>query len=205
MPDKFPLHERGARCPSSLVVLLRRHLEHSGPTCARRMSPSSRWRSPLHVAIVIEQQHLLSTVVSTATDVAYPRGASRDWPVARRPSQVYRFRRAQHDPGDELFFFGFSRGAFTARSAAGFVRNAGILRREQRRPRRRGVRALPRQGRRQKPPRRRGDALPAVVLAPGLASGSSESGTQWARCGIPLDGAPAGHVSTALHSSTTRN
>ena len=33
-------------------------------------------------------------------------------------------------PGDELYFFGFSRGAYTARSLAGFVRNSGILRPE---------------------------------------------------------------------------
>src|SRR5262249_9085850 len=33
-------------------------------------------------------------------------------------------------PGDELFFFGFSRGAYTARSAVGFIRNCGILRPE---------------------------------------------------------------------------
>src|SRR5262249_839364 len=30
-------------------------------------------------------------------------------------------------PGDELYFFGFSRGAYTARSLAGFIRNCGIL------------------------------------------------------------------------------
>jgi uncharacterized protein (DUF2235 family) len=35
-------------------------------------------------------------------------------------------------PGDELFFFGFSRGAFTARSLVGFIRNCGILRPEHR-------------------------------------------------------------------------
>jgi len=34
------------------------------------------------------------------------------------------------EPDDELFFFGFSRGAYTARSTVGFVRNAGILRLE---------------------------------------------------------------------------
>jgi uncharacterized protein (DUF2235 family) len=33
-------------------------------------------------------------------------------------------------PGDQLFFFGFSRGAYTARSLAGLVRNSGILRSE---------------------------------------------------------------------------
>ena len=34
--------------------------------------------------------------------------------------------------GDELFFFGFSRGAFTARSLVGLIRNCGILRPEHR-------------------------------------------------------------------------
>jgi uncharacterized protein (DUF2235 family) len=35
-----------------------------------------------------------------------------------------------YQPGDQLYFFGFSRGAYTARSLAGFVRNSGILRTE---------------------------------------------------------------------------
>ena len=43
---------------------------------------------------------------------------------------TYRFVMENFEPGDELFFFGFSRGAFTARSAVGFIRNCGILRRE---------------------------------------------------------------------------
>lgn len=43
---------------------------------------------------------------------------------------AYRFIVRHYEPGDDLFFFGFSRGAFTARSTAGLVRSAGILRRE---------------------------------------------------------------------------
>ena len=42
----------------------------------------------------------------------------------------YRFIMHNYDPGDALFFFGFSRGAYTVRSLAGFIRNCGILRRE---------------------------------------------------------------------------
>lgn len=42
----------------------------------------------------------------------------------------YRFLVHNYDPGDQLFFFGFSRGAYTARSLAGFIRNCGLLRRE---------------------------------------------------------------------------
>lgn len=37
-----------------------------------------------------------------------------------------------YQPGDHLFLFGFSRGAFTARSIVGFIRNCGILRPEHR-------------------------------------------------------------------------
>ncbi|MDY6810393.1 MAG: DUF2235 domain-containing protein [Actinomycetota bacterium] len=37
-----------------------------------------------------------------------------------------------YEPGDEIFLFGFSRGAYTARSIAGFIRNAGLLTREHR-------------------------------------------------------------------------
>jgi uncharacterized protein (DUF2235 family) len=50
--------------------------------------------------------------------------------LSRNVKDTYRFIVENFEPGDELFFFGFSRGAFTARSAAGFVRNAGILRPE---------------------------------------------------------------------------
>ncbi|KAA9134177.1 DUF2235 domain-containing protein [Marinihelvus fidelis] len=42
----------------------------------------------------------------------------------------YRFIVHNFDEGDELFLFGFSRGAYTARSLAGFIRNCGVLRRE---------------------------------------------------------------------------
>jgi uncharacterized protein (DUF2235 family) len=49
---------------------------------------------------------------------------------------AYRFLVFNHDPGDEIYIFGFSRGAFTARSLAGLIRNCGIV--EQRQARRIG-------------------------------------------------------------------
>ena len=42
----------------------------------------------------------------------------------------YRFMVHNYNPGDELYFFGFSRGAYTVRSLAGFIRNCGLLKRE---------------------------------------------------------------------------
>ena len=43
---------------------------------------------------------------------------------------AYRFLSETYEEGDQIWLFGFSRGAYTARSTAGFVRNCGILRRE---------------------------------------------------------------------------
>ena len=43
--------------------------------------------------------------------------------------EAYRFLIFNYDPGDEIFVFGFSRGAFTARSFVGLVRYVGPLRR----------------------------------------------------------------------------
>ncbi len=39
----------------------------------------------------------------------------------------YRFLAQNYDPGDEIFVFGFSRGAYTARSLAGMVGRVGLL------------------------------------------------------------------------------
>lgn len=41
--------------------------------------------------------------------------------------QAYRFIIQNYEPGDELFLFGFSRGAYTVRSLSGLIRNSGIL------------------------------------------------------------------------------
>lgn len=40
---------------------------------------------------------------------------------------LYRSILYNYEPGDELYLFGFSRGAFTARSLAGFLKFAGLL------------------------------------------------------------------------------
>ena len=59
------------------------------------------------------------------------RGGAFGLGLSRNVKEAYRFLVDSYEPGDELFLFGFSRGAFTARSTAGLVRKAGILHREQ--------------------------------------------------------------------------
>ncbi len=43
---------------------------------------------------------------------------------------AYRFLTLNYEQGDEIYLFGFSRGAYTVRSLAGLMRTCGILRRE---------------------------------------------------------------------------
>jgi uncharacterized protein (DUF2235 family) len=50
--------------------------------------------------------------------------------VARRIKLGYEFLRDAYDPGDEIYLFGFSRGAYEARSLASFVTLFGIARRD---------------------------------------------------------------------------
>ncbi len=51
--------------------------------------------------------------------------------VAANILQAYHFLIDVFVPGDQLFLFGFSRGAFTVRSLAGLIRCCGILRRKE--------------------------------------------------------------------------
>src|SRR5665213_2898177 len=43
---------------------------------------------------------------------------------------AYTFLVFNYEPGDELYVFGFSRGAFTARAFVGLVRNLGVIQRK---------------------------------------------------------------------------
>ena len=49
------------------------------------------------------------------------------WGLDHDVTEIYDFIANNYEPNDELFFFGFSRGAFTVRSAAALVSNVGIL------------------------------------------------------------------------------
>jgi len=55
-------------------------------------------------------------------------GGAFGYGLSRNVRSGYRFLARNYRPGDQLFLFGFSRGAYTARSLAGLIRNCGILR-----------------------------------------------------------------------------
>ncbi len=49
------------------------------------------------------------------------------WGLDAKVKQAYQFIAQVYQPGDEIYLFGFSRGAFTARSVAGMIRKCGIV------------------------------------------------------------------------------
>jgi uncharacterized protein (DUF2235 family) len=67
--------------------------------------------------------------VGTAPDERIVGGAF-GYGLSHNIRNCYAYLAANYDDGDRLFLLGFSRGAYTARSLAGLIRNCGILRRE---------------------------------------------------------------------------
>ena len=49
------------------------------------------------------------------------------WGLSRNVKQLYKELCRIYDPGDRVFLFGFSRGAFTVRTLAGFILKCGII------------------------------------------------------------------------------
>lgn len=54
-------------------------------------------------------------------------GGALGWGLDDRIEEAYRALLFNYEPGDQVYIFGFSRGAYTARSLAGLIRTAGIL------------------------------------------------------------------------------
>ncbi len=127
------------------------------------------------------------------------RGGAFGWGLSRHIQECYRFVVDWFEPGDELFLFGFSRGAYTARSLAGLIRNAGVLRREHARRLSTGYELYRRRGPSHTHGRwsRRSSERASRMRR---ASSSSASGTPSARWASP---SPSSASSTGAGSSTT--
>jgi uncharacterized protein (DUF2235 family) len=53
-------------------------------------------------------------------------GGATGWGLGAKVKAAYTAIAEVYAPGDEIYLFGFSRGAFTARSVAGMIRKCGI-------------------------------------------------------------------------------
>lgn len=79
---------------------------------------------------VVQLAHYHEGVGAGVGPIGRIAGGAFGWGLSANVRDAYRFVVEHYEPGDELFFFGFSRGAYTARSVVGFIRNCGVLRRE---------------------------------------------------------------------------
>jgi len=62
--------------------------------------------------------------LDTFTGGAFGRG------MEQNVRSMYRFLVHNYEPGDEIYLFGFSRGAFTVRTLAGFINRVGLLQKD---------------------------------------------------------------------------
>ncbi|MCK0198502.1 DUF2235 domain-containing protein [Ancylobacter sp. 6x-1] len=79
----------------------------------------------------VEQRIYYDPGVGTGSDtVEKLLGGSLGLGLGTNVRQAYRFLCQFYEPGDEILVFGFSRGAFTARSLAGYIGASGLLQRD---------------------------------------------------------------------------
>ena len=110
---------------------------------------------------------------------AAPSASGLDEEIQRRLSLACRhLSRIRIPTISEIFILGFSRGAYTARSLVGMIRNVGLLHAGERSPHRRRLRALPRS--RREPRHRPGRAFRARYSRD-IEIRSSACGTRSAR------------------------
>lgn len=74
----------------------------------------------------VPQRAYYSTGVGTARG-EHIRGGALGYGLSRYVRAAYRWLIEQYDDGDEIFIFGFSRGAYMARSVAGLMKTSGLL------------------------------------------------------------------------------
>ncbi|MBD8899235.1 DUF2235 domain-containing protein [Rhodanobacter sp. DHG33] len=68
--------------------------------------------------------------VGVAPGMAHLLGGAFGYGLSGNVKDGYRWLCEQWQPGDEIWLFGFSRGAYTARSLGGLIRKCGLLRRD---------------------------------------------------------------------------
>lgn len=104
-------------------------------------TPDQKDRGEIRPSNVVKLARSVTPVAPDATvqAVFYDRGVGTDWGldrltggafghgITRNIEDAYRFLVNNYSDGDDIYIFGFSRGAYTARSTAGMIRNSGLL------------------------------------------------------------------------------
>ena len=75
-----------------------------------------------------ETQSLLKSVGDSIEKIG---GGAFGWWIDEKIEEAYIFLCLNYEPGDEIYLFGYSRGAYTVRSLAGLISYCGLLKRPQ--------------------------------------------------------------------------
>lgn len=111
---------------------------------SRTLQVSASARTDAEMASAPNDMKVVSTVTEAKNNIVfYERGVGTGaflnryfggafgQGLSRNIRRAYKFLSFHYEPGDEIFIFGFSRGAYTARSLVGYLHAAGLLRRDQ--------------------------------------------------------------------------
>lgn len=101
---------------------------HEGKTCASNVTKVARSIAPADVRGVAQLVFYDKGVGTGRFDRLL--GGGFGWGIKKKILDAYQYLMARYEPGDEIFFLGFSRGAYTVRSTYGLIRNSGLLKRE---------------------------------------------------------------------------
>jgi uncharacterized protein (DUF2235 family) len=101
---------------------------HGGQVCASNVTKIARCIAPVD-ALGTQQLVFYDKGVGTGR---FDRllGGAFGLGIERKILDAYQYLIINYEPGDELFFLGFSRGAYTVRSTFGLIRNSGLLKPE---------------------------------------------------------------------------
>lgn len=98
---------------------------HEGEVCASNVTKIARCVAPTDSANTRQVLFYDKGVGTGYFDRLL--GGAVGWGIRKKILDAYSYLVATYEPEDELFFFGFSRGAYTVRSTFGLIRNSGLL------------------------------------------------------------------------------
>ncbi|EON65065.1 hypothetical protein W97_04300 [Coniosporium apollinis CBS 100218] len=94
---------------------------------ARAISPWTEVETAGEGKVQVEQIVYYQKGVGTNSKLDWGLGGATGAGVAANIRAAYGFLAHNYDPDDEIYFFGYSRGAYTARAIAGMVTEVGLL------------------------------------------------------------------------------
>jgi uncharacterized protein (DUF2235 family) len=118
--------------PRRLILLLDGTWNHPDQKDRGKVKPSNvtKLARAIRPVSATDQRHQISYYddgVGTSYGLDRWIGGGLGVGLARNVREAYRFLMYNYHQGDDLFIFGFSRGAWTARSLVGFVNRFGVL------------------------------------------------------------------------------